>query len=106
MDAETRARSRAQNLDEIWKWTVGAGILLVALAPLSLPILILTIVATLPLLVPVLALGLLAGAVALLVLVFRKAGHTLMRIGPRRRRPARPSPERAAEPTPGPATGH
>jgi hypothetical protein len=106
MDAETRARSRAQSLDEIWKWTVGAGILLVALAPLALPILILTIVATLPLLVPLLALGLLAGAIALLVMLFGRASRSLSQIRPRRRRSARPSPERRPEPPPGRATGH
>ena len=31
MESE-RARSRAQNLDEVWKWTVGVGILVFALA--------------------------------------------------------------------------
>ncbi len=51
MDSET-ARARAQAADEIWKWTVGAGILVMALAPLALPILILTLVALLPLAVP------------------------------------------------------
>jgi hypothetical protein len=98
MDTEMRARSRAQSLDEIWKWTVGAGILVVALAPLALPILILTIVATLPLVVPLLVLGLLAGAIALPVALLRKAGRRVSRIKLRRRRP----PEPAAEPL----TGH
>ena len=47
MESET-ARARAEVGDEIWKWTVGGGILLMALAPLALPILILTLVALLP----------------------------------------------------------
>jgi hypothetical protein len=90
MDAETTARARAQGLDEIWKWTVGAGILVVALAPLALPILILTIAATLPLLVPLLAVGLLVGALALPVVLFRRVGHSVSRIRPRRRERAEP----------------
>ena len=89
MDAETNARARAQSLDEIWKWTVGAGILLVALAPLALPILILTIVAALPLLVPLLAVGLLVGVLAIPIVLLRKAGHSLRRIRPRRAGTAR-----------------
>jgi hypothetical protein len=91
MDAETTARARAQSLDEIWKWTVGAGILVVALAPLALPILILTIAATLPLLVPLLAVGLLVGALALPVLLLRKAARSVSGIRPRRRERAEPA---------------
>lgn len=99
MDAEMRARSRAQSLDEVWKWTVGAGILVVALAPLSLPILILTIVALLPLAVPLLAVGLVAAAVAAPVLLLRRAGRSVSRIRTpgRRRHPADP----ARKPAPG-----
>ena len=96
MESET-ARARAQSLDEIWKWTVGAGILVVALAPLALPILILTIVALLPLAVPLLAVGLLAGVIALPVMLVRKIGRSVS--GSRRRR-------RSAEPAPKPAIGH
>jgi hypothetical protein len=84
MDTEA-THSRAQDLDEIWKWTVGAGILVVALAPLSLPILILTLVALAPLAVPVLVVGLVAGVIALPVFLLRKAGRSLSRI--RRPRP-------------------
>ncbi len=91
MEAETSARARAQSLDEIWKWTVGAGILVVALAPLALPILILTIVATLPLLIPLLAVGLLAGALAFPVLLLRKARRRASRIRLRRHRAAEPA---------------
>jgi hypothetical protein len=99
MDAEMKARSRAQDLDEVWKWTVGAGILVVALAPLALPILILTIVALLPLAVPVLALGLLAAAIALPVMLVRLMHRLVRGIGPRRHR-------RSTEATTRPATGH
>jgi hypothetical protein len=95
MESES-ARTRAQDLDEIWKWTVGAGILVVALAPLALPILILTIVALLPLAVPLLAVGLLAGVIALPVTFVRKIGRS---VGGSRRR-------RHAEPAPKPVTGH
>lgn len=71
MNNESRARQRAEVIDEVSKWTVGAGILTVALAPLALPILVLTAVALLPLLVPVLALGLVAGVLYLPVRVVR-----------------------------------
>ena len=92
MDAEMRARSRAETLDEIWKWTVGAGILLFALAPLSLPILILTIVAVLPLVVPMLAVGLVAGVIALPVLLIRKLRPRARRLRAQRRQPTTVEP--------------
>ena len=101
MDAEMRARSRAMSLDEVWKWTVGGGILLVALAPLSLPIIILTIAAILPLVVPLLALGLVVALVAVPVVLLRKAGRSLRRV-----RPTRPRPEPPAEGAPKPAASH
>jgi hypothetical protein len=66
MNAESRARSRAEVVDEVSKWTVGLGILGVALAPLALPITVLTAAALLPLLVVPLALAIVA-APALLV---------------------------------------
>lgn len=95
MESEA-ARARAQAADEIWKWTVGAGILVVALAPLALPILILTIVALLPLAVPVLALGLLAGLIAVPIMLVRMLGRSVSGLSSRRRR----QPARRA------ATGH
>jgi hypothetical protein len=99
MDTET-ARARAETLDEIWKWTVGGGILLMALAPLALPILILTLVAVLPLVVPVLAVGLVVGVIALPVVLIRKVGRSVSGFGSRRRR------RRPAAPAPKPVTGH
>ena len=71
MNTDPKARRRAEVVDEVSKWTVGAGILTVALAPLALPILALTAVALLPLLVPVLVLGVLAGIVYLPIRVVR-----------------------------------
>jgi hypothetical protein len=99
MESET-ARARAEAGDEIWKWTVGGGILLMALAPLALPILILTLIAVFPLVVPVLALGLVVGVIALPVLLIRKVGRSVSGFGSRRRR------RRPAEPAPKPVTGH
>jgi hypothetical protein len=72
MDAESTARRRAEVADEISKWTVGAGIITLALFPLALPILALTAIAALPLLVPVLAMGLLAGVVYLPIRLVRR----------------------------------
>jgi hypothetical protein len=75
MNAES-ARKRAEVADEVSKWTVGAGIIAVALFPLAIPIVVLTAVALLPLLVPLAAIGVLAGVVALPVMVVRRLrGH-------------------------------
>jgi hypothetical protein len=99
MNAET-GPSRLEVVDEVSKWGVGGGILVTALAPLALPILILTIVALLPLVVPLLALGLLAGVVALPIVLLRKLGRSFNRIRARRDRPT------TGEPSPRPAAGH
>ena len=79
MNAETSARSRAEIVDEASKWGVGAGILVTALAPLSLPILILTLVAVIPLVLPLLVVGLVAAVVALPVFLIRKLGRSVSR---------------------------
>ena len=71
MNAES-ARKRAEVADEVSKWTVGAGIIAVALFPLAIPIVVLTAVALLPLLVPLAAIGMLAGVVAAPVLLVRR----------------------------------
>jgi hypothetical protein len=76
MNAEARARARSEVVDEVSKWGVGAGILVVALFPLSIPFLVLTAVALLPLLVPVLAAALLAGA----LLVTVRLGRGIVRL--------------------------
>jgi hypothetical protein len=92
MDSEA-ARARAELSDEISKWTVGWGIVGMALFPFALPFVILTGVALLPLLVPLLALGLLAGVLALPVMLFRKLGRSVARFRRSRggRRPAEPA---------------
>jgi hypothetical protein len=94
MSTETNAPSRAELVDEASKWGVGAGILLTALAPLSLPIIILTLVALLPLAVPLLAAGLLAGVIAVPVILIRKLVRSVSGIGARGRgrRPAQAGP--------------
>lgn len=48
MDIDSRSPGRAEVIDEVSKWGVGAGILVVALAPLAIPILVLTGVACYP----------------------------------------------------------
>jgi membrane protein implicated in regulation of membrane protease activity len=75
MNAESTARSRAEVVDEVSKWTVGGGILAVALFPLAIPIIALTAIALLPLLIPVIAIGLLAGIVAAPVWLVRRLGR-------------------------------
>ena len=72
MNTESRARRRAEVADEVSKWTVGGGIVTMALFPLALPILALTAVAALPLLLPVLAIGLLAGVLCLPIALVRR----------------------------------
>jgi membrane protein implicated in regulation of membrane protease activity len=71
MNDET-ARRRAEVVDEVSKWTVGAGILMVALAPLAIPILVLTGVALLPLLIPAIPIALIAGIVYVPVKISRR----------------------------------
>ena len=69
---------RQEVIDEVSKWTVGLGILTVALAPLSIPILVLTAAALVPLAVPVLALGLVVAIVAVPVLLIRGLGRRVI----------------------------
>ena len=71
MTSTTRAPDRAEVIQEVSKWGVGAGILVVALAPLAIPILVLTGVALLPLLLPAIPLALIAGLVYLPVRLIR-----------------------------------
>jgi uncharacterized membrane protein len=71
MSSTTRAPERAEVIQEVSKWGVGAGILVVALAPLAIPILVLTGVALLPLLLPAIPLALIAGLVYLPVRLVR-----------------------------------
>ena len=81
MTSTNRARERADVVDAISTWTVGAGILVVAFAPLAIPILVLTGVALLPLLLPAIPLAVIAGLIYLPVRIARSVR--------RRRRPLR-----------------
>jgi hypothetical protein len=63
MPSETSAHASAEAVSGASVAQVGAGVVTFALAPLALPILILTVVAVIPLLLPVLALGLMAAIV-------------------------------------------
>jgi hypothetical protein len=71
MEIDEKASQRAEVVDEISKWTVGAGILVVALAPLAIPFVVLTGVFLLPLLVPLVPLALIAGIVYLPIRLVR-----------------------------------
>src|SRR5882757_2227851 len=81
MDIDEKARQRAEVVDGISTWTVGAGILVVAFAPLAIPILVLTGVALLPLLLPAIPLAVIAGLIYVPVRIARSVR--------RRRRPLR-----------------
>ena len=74
---------------EFSTWAVGLGILVVALFPLSIPILVLTAVALVPLLIPVLAIGLVAAILWVPVRLGRRAAARL-RAWTATRRSARP----------------
>jgi hypothetical protein len=71
MNSESKTRERDEVIQQFSMWAVGGGILVVALAPLAIPILVLTGVALLPLLVPVIPLALIAGLVYLPIKLVR-----------------------------------
>jgi hypothetical protein len=74
MSAEPTTRSDPELVDELSAWLVGGGILTVALFPLALPFLLLTLAAMLPFVVVPLIGGLVAGLIALPVgLLIRRA---------------------------------
>jgi hypothetical protein len=79
MNTESKARQRAEVIEEYSKWGVGAGILVVALAPLAIPILVLTAAFLLPLLLPVIPLALIAGLVYLPIRIVRGVRGRLAR---------------------------
>ena len=85
-----RAYRRAEVADEVSKWTVGLGIVVMALFPLSLPILILTGLALAPLLLPLLAVGLVAAVVAVPVLLVRGLARRVGRRNQPRQAPQGP----------------
>jgi membrane protein implicated in regulation of membrane protease activity len=71
------SNSSTDVIAELSTWTVGGGILLTALAPLSLPILMLTAVAVIPLVAPVLAVVLAVALVAAPILLARRLVRSL-----------------------------
>ena len=71
MSTDRKSPETAELIDEFSKWGVGAGILVVALAPLAIPILVLTGFALLPLLLPAIPLALIAGLIYLPVKAVR-----------------------------------
>ena len=71
MNAEPRSPSTTEVIDEVSKWGVGAGILVVAVAPLAIPILVLTLATVVLLAVPAIPLVLIAGLIYLPVRVAR-----------------------------------
>ena len=79
MNTDSKARQRAEVIDEVSKWGVGAGIVTVALAPLAIPILVLTAAFVLPLLLPVIPLALIAGLVYLPIRIVRRVRGRLAR---------------------------
>ncbi len=83
---------RGEVLDEVSKWTVGLGIVTMALAPLSIPIIALTAVALIPLVLPLLAIALIAALAYVPFLLVRGA---MRRIGGRRRHTRNPVEQRA-----------
>jgi hypothetical protein len=83
-------------IDEVSKWSVGLGILALALAPLAIPFLVLTAVVLIPLVLPVVAIALVAAVVAAPVLLLRGLGRRLR---------ARVTSARAAEPERTPREG-
>ena len=72
MNTDQASPSTREVIDEVSKWGVGAGILVVALAPLAIPILVLTLATLVVLAVPAIPLLLIAGLVYLPVKVVRR----------------------------------
>ena len=89
---DTMNSQQGEVLEEVSKWTVGLGILTLALAPLSIPIIALTAVALIPLVLPLVAIGLIAALAYVPFLLVRGAGR---RIGGRRRDTRNPAEGRA-----------
>ena len=71
MNAERKSPGNREFVDELSKWGVGAGILVVAIAPLAIPILVLTLATVALLAVPALPLVLVAGLVYLPIRIVR-----------------------------------
>jgi hypothetical protein len=81
-------------MDQVSFWTVGLGIIIIALFPLAIPFIALTAIAVIPLAVPVLAIALAVALFAVPVLLIR---------GLRRRLAGRVSSVPGASPEPRPS---
>jgi hypothetical protein len=73
MSTESTRQSNLELADELSTWLVGGGIVTMALFPLAVPIIALTVVAAIPLLVLALLGGLVAGVIALPLRLARRA---------------------------------
>jgi hypothetical protein len=93
MNAQPATHSKVEIAEEISKWTVGGGIVTLALFPLAVPLLVLTAVAALPLVLIPLAGALAAGVVAVPVLLVLALGRRAVRA----LRPARTAEEASPE---------
>jgi predicted neutral ceramidase superfamily lipid hydrolase len=82
LKATTSAPGAVDFVDELSSWNVGAGVIVMALFPLALPLIALTAFALLPLLLPLLAVALVAAVVAVPVLVVRRLGRWALRAIP------------------------
>jgi hypothetical protein len=78
MKGDTMNSQTREVIEEVSTWTVGFGILTMALAPLSIPIFLLTAVALIPLLLPVLAIALVAAVVVVPFLLIRGLGRRVI----------------------------
>jgi hypothetical protein len=87
LNSATSAPRAIDFVDELSGWNVGAGVVVMALFPLALPLIALTAFALLPLLLPLLAVALVAAVVTVPVLVVRRLGRWAFRaFRPHRRR--------------------
>lgn len=71
MSTEAKSAERNEVIEEFSKWGVGAGILVVALAPLAIPILVLTGATLAVMALPAIPLVLIAGLIYLPVRIVR-----------------------------------
>jgi hypothetical protein len=91
MPTKSTTKSSPELVSEVSGWLVGGGILTVALFPLAVPLIALTVVCALPLLLVPLAVGLVAAIVAAPILLVRNLGKRAFRaLAPR----ATPQPGR------------
>jgi len=98
MSTKPTTPTPAEVVQEVGAWTVGGGIIIMALFPLALPLIILTVASVIPLLVAALALGLVAAVVASAVTLLRRLGRAI--------RPHRDAGRRQSAPPRAVTAGH